>query len=269
MAEINQGRWTAHVEGDFVVFLIGARLQAAPPAPRRCATSAASSAGMQGDAEAISAEHPEKPGCLGFQQLGIGTVNVQYWRSFADLERFAKDDGDPHLAAVARPSGSGSGVATAPGSGTRPTCAGWGVRGDLRQHAAVRARQGHRPPAHRAGLHRPQPATPGDGLSGPTAPQPSASAELLVDGVGELGEGRARVGERASRRTRSSARAPPRRSGWSRRRRPPRSRDRGRGASAPAGRGMSLGASIESELLMAAIQTQRRPPSPGGAQPLT
>ena len=31
MAEINQGRWTAQVEGDFVVFLIGARLQASHP----------------------------------------------------------------------------------------------------------------------------------------------------------------------------------------------------------------------------------------------
>jgi hypothetical protein len=43
-------------------------------------------------------QHPEK-GMLGWQQLGFGTVNVQYWRSFEDLERFAKDEDDPHLAA--------------------------------------------------------------------------------------------------------------------------------------------------------------------------
>jgi hypothetical protein len=35
MAEINQGRWTASIEGDFVVFLIGARIEArhVPVAP--------------------------------------------------------------------------------------------------------------------------------------------------------------------------------------------------------------------------------------------
>ncbi len=27
MAEVKQGRWMAHIEGDFVVFLIGARFQ--------------------------------------------------------------------------------------------------------------------------------------------------------------------------------------------------------------------------------------------------
>jgi hypothetical protein len=31
MAEMNQGRWTAQVEGDFVVFVIGARIQASHP----------------------------------------------------------------------------------------------------------------------------------------------------------------------------------------------------------------------------------------------
>jgi hypothetical protein len=41
-------------------------------------------------------EHPEK-GLLGFE-MGLPTI-VQYWRSFEDLEAFAKDDGDPHAAA--------------------------------------------------------------------------------------------------------------------------------------------------------------------------
>jgi len=40
-------------------------------------------------------EHPEK-GLLGYQSMGF--VNVQYWRSFEELEAFAKDKNDPHLA---------------------------------------------------------------------------------------------------------------------------------------------------------------------------
>jgi hypothetical protein len=96
VAEINQGRWTAQVDGDFVVFLIGARLQARHPL-RSLRDLGGLKHGMQGMLSYL-AEHPEA-GCLGFQQLGVGTVNVQYWRSFADLERFAKDDDNPHLAA--------------------------------------------------------------------------------------------------------------------------------------------------------------------------
>ena len=41
-------------------------------------------------------EHPEK-GLLGYQTMG--TANVQYWRSFAHLEAFAKNADDPHLSA--------------------------------------------------------------------------------------------------------------------------------------------------------------------------
>ncbi len=41
--------------------------------------------------------HPEK-GPLGYRQALLPTpVIVQYWRSFADLERFARDQDDPHL----------------------------------------------------------------------------------------------------------------------------------------------------------------------------
>jgi hypothetical protein len=32
---------------------------------------------------------------LGYEQSGL--LTVQYWRSFDDLERFAKDESDPHL----------------------------------------------------------------------------------------------------------------------------------------------------------------------------
>ncbi|MFZ2016648.1 MAG: DUF4188 domain-containing protein [Nocardioides sp.] len=96
MADVNQGRWTAQIEGDFVVFLIGARVQAGRPL-RSLKDLSGLKHGMQGMLKYLG-EHPEK-GLLGWQQLGFGTVNVQYWRSFEDLERFAKDDDDPHLAA--------------------------------------------------------------------------------------------------------------------------------------------------------------------------
>jgi hypothetical protein len=95
MAEINQGRWTAQIEGDFVVFLIGARVQASHPL-RSLRDLGGFRRGMPGMLKYLS-QHPEK-GFLGYQQLGIGTANVQYWRSFADLERFARDEDDPHLA---------------------------------------------------------------------------------------------------------------------------------------------------------------------------
>ena len=95
MAEINQGRWTAQIEGDFVVFLIGARVQASHPL-RSLRDLGGFRRGMPGMLKYLS-QHPEK-GFLGYQQLGIGTANVQYWRSFADLERFAKNEDDPHLA---------------------------------------------------------------------------------------------------------------------------------------------------------------------------
>ena len=42
-------------------------------------------------------EHPEL-GCLGTQSwVGPTTIIVQYWRSFADLDRFARDEDLPHL----------------------------------------------------------------------------------------------------------------------------------------------------------------------------
>ena len=93
MAEVNQGRRTAHVEGDFVVFLIGARLDRLHPI-----RSLRDLGGMRGMPYLLKylTEHPEK-GLLGYETYGL-TMNVQYWRSFEDLERFARDEADPHLA---------------------------------------------------------------------------------------------------------------------------------------------------------------------------
>ena len=91
MADVRQGRWAASIDGDFVVFLIGARLD-----PRHPIRSFKDLGGMRGMPHMLKylTEHPEK-GLLGYQNYGL-TMNVQYWRSFEDLERFANDPGDPH-----------------------------------------------------------------------------------------------------------------------------------------------------------------------------
>lgn len=92
MAGINQGRRGADIEGDFVVFLIGARIQKRHPI-----RSLRDLGGMRSMPYMLKylTEHPEK-GLLGYESYGLAT-NVQYWRSFEDLERFARDESDPHL----------------------------------------------------------------------------------------------------------------------------------------------------------------------------
>jgi hypothetical protein len=94
MAEIRQGRWTAKIEGDFVVFIIGARLQRTRPL-RSLRDLGEFQRGMRAMLSHLGAR-PEK-GMLGYQQLGFSSF-AQYWRSFDDLERFAGDADDPHLA---------------------------------------------------------------------------------------------------------------------------------------------------------------------------
>jgi fumigallin biosynthesis monooxygenase-like protein len=95
MTEIRQGRWTANVEGDFVVFIIGARLQRSHPL-RSLRDLGEFKRGMRAMLTYLS-ERPEK-GLLGYQGSGLSTTIIQYWRSFELLESFAQDDDDPHLA---------------------------------------------------------------------------------------------------------------------------------------------------------------------------
>jgi hypothetical protein len=94
MVDVNQGRRGAEIEGDFVVFLIGAKIEKRHPI-----RSLRDLGGMRGMPFMLKylTEHPEK-GLLGYETYGL-TMNVQYWRSFEDLERFARDDSDPHLKA--------------------------------------------------------------------------------------------------------------------------------------------------------------------------
>ena len=89
-------RMTAAIEGEFVVFLIGMRinrfwkvhrwLPVARAMPRMIAELAA------------APEH----GFLGAEQwLGNPTIMLQYWRSFEHLERYAKNRSAQHLPAWA------------------------------------------------------------------------------------------------------------------------------------------------------------------------
>jgi hypothetical protein len=92
--DVKSGRWTAQIDGDFVVFLIGARCNSKWLAFRAWADLGARR-GMGHMLEYLT-EHPEK-GLLGYETAGF--TMIQYWRSFDHLEAFAKDDADPHLAA--------------------------------------------------------------------------------------------------------------------------------------------------------------------------
>ena len=93
-SEIRQGRWTAEIDGDFVVFLIGARINSKWKA-LRVFRDLGGRRGMTHMLKYLT-HHPEK-GLLGYQSLGF--TSIQYWRSFEHLEAFAKDTDDPHLAA--------------------------------------------------------------------------------------------------------------------------------------------------------------------------
>ncbi|MFW0795000.1 DUF4188 domain-containing protein [Gordonia sp. CPCC 205515] len=93
MARVNHGRWTAEIDGDFVVFIIGARINS----PWQLVRWFLDLGGRRGMPYMLKylMKHPEK-GMLGYQSFGL--TNVQYWRSFAHLEAFAKDTDDPHAA---------------------------------------------------------------------------------------------------------------------------------------------------------------------------
>lgn len=95
MAQIHQGRRMADVSkaGDeVVVFLIGMRVNR----PWKMSAWWPVFTAMPKMLRYLE-QHPEK-GLLGYRQsLFPAPTIVQYWRSFADLERFARDQADPHL----------------------------------------------------------------------------------------------------------------------------------------------------------------------------
>jgi Domain of unknown function (DUF4188) len=84
MTEIIASRVTGGIEGDFVVFLIGMRINKPWKVHKWLPTALA----MPKMLKELEAAHPET-GFLGHN--GIAKVIVQYWRSFDHLERYARD----------------------------------------------------------------------------------------------------------------------------------------------------------------------------------
>jgi hypothetical protein len=92
MSDVAGRRTAAEIEGDFVVFLIGARLNSKLQVVRSL-LDLGGRRGMRHMLDYLVAR-PEK-GLLAYE-MGVPTI-VQYWRSFEQLEAFAKDKDDPHL----------------------------------------------------------------------------------------------------------------------------------------------------------------------------
>lgn len=92
MARVIAGRYTARAEEPFVVFLIGMRVNKFFAFSKWIPTVLA-----MGPMLSTLYQHPDK-GFLGGRTLlsWRGVTQVQYWRSFDDLERFARNQDDPH-----------------------------------------------------------------------------------------------------------------------------------------------------------------------------
>jgi fumigallin biosynthesis monooxygenase-like protein len=95
MANVIPGRFTAQTDDPFVVFLIGMRINKFFAFRKWIPV-----ARTMGPMLRTLYQHPEK-GFLGaeFYFNFRGPILIQYWRSFDDLEKFARDKSDPHLGA--------------------------------------------------------------------------------------------------------------------------------------------------------------------------
>jgi hypothetical protein len=98
MAKVFPGRFTAQTGEPFVVFMIGMRVNRFFAFNKWIPTAMA-----MGPMLRSLYQNPEK-GFLGAQTYfnWRGITLVQYWRSFEDLERFARNKADPHLGAWRR-----------------------------------------------------------------------------------------------------------------------------------------------------------------------
>jgi hypothetical protein len=93
MAKVFAGRFTAQTDEPFVVFIIGMRVNKLLAVNKWVPVALA-----MGPMLKTLYQNPEK-GFLGGQSFvyGRGVAIVQYWRSFEDLEKFARDPSDAHL----------------------------------------------------------------------------------------------------------------------------------------------------------------------------
>lgn len=98
MAKIMAGRFSAQTNEPFVVFMIGMRVNNIFAFSKWVPVAQA-----MGPMLRTLFQHPEK-GLLGMQTFFYwpGIALVQYWRSFEDLERFARAKDEPHLSAWRR-----------------------------------------------------------------------------------------------------------------------------------------------------------------------
>ncbi|MFN8192807.1 MAG: DUF4188 domain-containing protein [Nocardioidaceae bacterium] len=92
MTQVFPGRWTADVDDEVTVFLIGMRINR-PLRVDKWAPLMKDMAKMQRHL----AQHPED-GLLGLEQwFGRTTIMLSYWSSAEALQRFASDADRPHL----------------------------------------------------------------------------------------------------------------------------------------------------------------------------
>ncbi|HEY9666440.1 MAG TPA: DUF4188 domain-containing protein [Coleofasciculaceae cyanobacterium] len=98
MAQVIPGRFTAQVDEPFVVFLIGMRINRFFAFSKWLPVARA-----MGPMLRTLYQNPDK-GFLGGQTFFSwrGIAMVQYWRSFEDLEAFARNPDDPHREAWRR-----------------------------------------------------------------------------------------------------------------------------------------------------------------------
>jgi hypothetical protein len=95
MSKIFNGRYTAKTNEPFVVFLIGMRINKLWRMDKWLPVANAMTPMLM-----TLFKHPEKGFLHGefFWNLN-GPVLIQYWRSFEELENFARNPSDPHLEA--------------------------------------------------------------------------------------------------------------------------------------------------------------------------
>lgn len=100
MKQVFPGRYTAAADEPFVVFLIGMRINKVHLVHKWLPVAMA-----MGPMLKTLYEHPEKGFLAGhsfFDFPNRTALLLQYWRSFADLEAFARSPEDPHLGAWQR-----------------------------------------------------------------------------------------------------------------------------------------------------------------------
>jgi hypothetical protein len=93
MAKVTKRRMTAEIEGDFVVFLIGARFNKLWKLPKYF-WFVKSMPAMLKELE----QHPESGLLHARQHVGLrSALIVQYWRSFEELEAYARSRDNVHF----------------------------------------------------------------------------------------------------------------------------------------------------------------------------